>query len=267
MTTAKIPPRPTWSEEALLETWIAHVGGETSTETEREQRRLVDAQVVDILRADDFEGPLYDEFEAKLVTYASAVVEFWVRTGQILRRAAERGRAVPEKHADRLRRSLTPDDLPRLVAEVVGEGFHLFRTDGLIGGKWKPSGGASLRTYLTNACAMRFKDVLRRWTPDRPFEEDVPGEIDSKLASSGMFARGADELVIDDDLRGLLDALISDRDTRQIIWLRCSGVTSFVEIAHRMGPGWDGERVRARVRRLAQRPEFRELRSRWRPGE
>lgn len=117
-----------------------------------------DAALVQALRDVDFTGPRWEAFAASVVRVAIPVMRTWLSTGKIFALAARKGR--PAAPPDDL--GVFANDIDDLVIETVSVGFKLFQEQ-IIGGKWTPDKGASLRTYLLNACVLAFPNVYRRY--------------------------------------------------------------------------------------------------------
>jgi hypothetical protein len=126
----------------------------------RSARRAADARIVDVLRADNFQGSRYEKTTTRLMEYGWLTINKWTGTGEIFAHARRAGRPVPLHMT-------TPDwdaDARSEVAtDTVVAGLDLFLEHGLIRGKWNPYGGASLSTYFVGASIRSFRTVYIRW--------------------------------------------------------------------------------------------------------
>ncbi|MEV4513540.1 sigma-70 family RNA polymerase sigma factor [Dactylosporangium sp. NPDC049525] len=211
------------------------------------QRRSGDEQLRARLAAVGFEGPDYDLFARELAAYGIAVCIAKLETGAIFRDCADLNRpcgAPPSNWSHQDRRTLAQD--------TVAEGLLLFHRKGLVEGDWKPTGGASLKTYFIGACVLRFADVYRAWQ-----KEMIRWGLWERVAAAGAARQRppedpADIVAVWDRIqRGLQDL---DPRTREAIILTERGYTQS-EIADLMGLSVRGVegllyRHRARTTRL-----------------
>jgi hypothetical protein len=126
-------------------------------------RRAQDQELVEQLRKVGFEGPEYDIFERELVGYGWAVLDAWLRHGQIFERCASIGRAINPTSRERDQLAASKEDREELSATVVGFVISNFRHIALAGGGWRPDGGASLSTYFVNRLVREFPNHFRAW--------------------------------------------------------------------------------------------------------
>lgn len=167
------PEHPAWTgrhpDAAGLEEELARAedlfGPHTEVESAAGQRKQLasDAGLVALLREDGFQGALYDDCIRYLVEYGWPVLITWSVTGEIFRRAQHFGRPVPEE----LIGAWDRDGRYEVMADTVLAGIKTFREQGLVKGKWKPEGGATLKTYYVNACVLSFQAVYIRWAQER----------------------------------------------------------------------------------------------------
>ncbi|WP_327286267.1 MULTISPECIES: hypothetical protein [unclassified Streptomyces] len=129
-------------------------------EAERAQRLQSDAKIVEILRADGFEGPRYDKVVERLTGYAWPTMVKWCGTGEIFRRTAAAGRPVP-RHL--IVADWSQDDRLEISTDSVINGMAVFRTYGLVEGRWHAGGGANLTTYCMGAVIRAFVPVYKAW--------------------------------------------------------------------------------------------------------
>lgn len=148
------PEHPAWTgrhpDAAGLEEELARAedlfGPHTEVESAAGQRKQLasDAGLVALLREDGFQGALYDDCIRYLVEYGWPVLITWSVTGEIFRRAQHFGRPVPEE----LIGAWDRDGRYEVMADTVLAGIKTFREQGLVKGKWKPEGGATLKNLL-----------------------------------------------------------------------------------------------------------------------
>ncbi|MFK4106143.1 hypothetical protein ACI2L1_40025 [Streptomyces sp. NPDC019531] len=129
-------------------------------EAGRSARRAADARIVDILRADNFQGPRYEKTATRLMEYGWLTINKWTGTGEIFAHARRAGRPVP---LHMTAPDWDADARSEVATETVVAGLDLFLEHGLIRGKWNPSGGASLSTYFVGASIRSFRTVYIRW--------------------------------------------------------------------------------------------------------
>ncbi|MEV2235342.1 hypothetical protein AB0H69_43240 [Streptomyces phaeochromogenes] len=139
------------------------LAGEAQDDARRSAGRAADARLVDILRADNFQGPHYEKVITRLMEYGWLTINKWTGTGEIFGHAHRAGRPVPTH--------MTPpnwdgDARFEVVTETVIAGLDVFLEHGLIRGKWSPDGGASLATYFVGASVRSFRTVYTRWFRD-----------------------------------------------------------------------------------------------------
>lgn len=131
------------------------------SESDRAARRARDAEVVEILRGQDFAGPLFGKFAGRLMEYAWPVLLDWTLTGEIFRQARQVGCPVP---ARLIIPQWSQDDRYEVVADSVLDGLDTFRDNALAGGRWNPAKGAALTTYYVGACVFAFRKVYEAWS-------------------------------------------------------------------------------------------------------
>ncbi|MFE2141211.1 sigma-70 family RNA polymerase sigma factor [Streptomyces sp. NPDC059456] len=131
----------------------------------RRARRLRnDAKIVEILRMDGFEGPRYAKVVERLSGYAWPTMVKWCGTGEVFHRAATVGRPVPR---NMIVSDWSQDDRFEIATDSVINGMALFRTYGLVQGRWHADGGASLTTYCMGAVIRAFGPVYKAWYDER----------------------------------------------------------------------------------------------------
>lgn len=144
--------------EALL---APHAAEESRPE--RAERRARDAEVVEILRVQDFTGPLFNRFAGQLMEYAWPVLLNWTANEEIFRQARLAGCPIPAG----LIIPWTWEDRYEVVTDSVLDGMDTFRGNALARSRWNPAKGAALKTYYVRACIFAFRKVYGAWSMDR----------------------------------------------------------------------------------------------------
>ncbi|WP_371591769.1 RNA polymerase sigma factor [Streptomyces virginiae] len=135
------------------------LGGQED-ERARIRRRELDGRIVERLRAENFEGANYQKVVNRLSEYGYYTMTKWTASGEIFRKARQAGRPVP---ADKISFTWAGEDRHAVSVESVLGGLEVFRSYGLISGRWSPQGGANLDTYFIGAVIRAFPRVYIRW--------------------------------------------------------------------------------------------------------
>jgi len=117
-----------------------------------EDRLRADHELYCHLLRGGFAGKDWDVFAAALFNYGYQVLRAWIHSGQMFTKA----------RCSRMGPSIPLDVAEELAIETLGEALGGFRDDVLIPGRWDPTLGASLTTYFTGCCILRFPNVYRR---------------------------------------------------------------------------------------------------------
>jgi len=127
-------------------------------------RREEDRELIARLAKSGFEGPGQELFEAELAAYGYPVMMAWTRSGEIIRKTAEKGRplSIPRDGPGWSR-----EDRSELSAETVGRALALFREKVLRAGAWDHTRGATIKTYFMGACLFQFPNVYQVWQAER----------------------------------------------------------------------------------------------------
>ena len=126
-------------------------------------RACADADWLDRLRQEGFEGPRFELIKHCLAGYALPVIHAFIRNRTIYALTTKRGRPVHCDESLKHHLAKDADDRTELVAEILTDGLQLLRRDGLLGGRWDPRLGASLPTYFVGAAISVFANTFRRW--------------------------------------------------------------------------------------------------------
>ena len=160
----------------------------------REGDRLLMAR----LAKNNFAGPEYDLVAARLVITGRRYCKSWIKNGKMPVKCREVGRPVGA-----LPLGIDPQEIEDLATDTAVEGADLFRRVALIGGRWRPDGGASLLTYYVGACIQVYPGIHRRWyrqyrrrlavdPRELPPESEHPGAEDYIVLAAGL-AKELDE--------------------------------------------------------------------------
>ncbi|WP_329392662.1 hypothetical protein OHA45_00225 [Streptomyces lydicus] len=125
-------------------------------------QHTADARLVHVLAQDGFAGPRYERFEEELARYGISVMRGWMYSGFVFKLVASRGFNL-KPHDVELEQLARDSDLrEELAMMTVARALRSFRERALVGGGWKPEGGASITTYFMGACAYEFPNEFRR---------------------------------------------------------------------------------------------------------
>jgi DNA-directed RNA polymerase specialized sigma24 family protein len=163
-----VDPRHEVSDGELTE---AEQDERTQRAADHLQRRLADGELYEALAKANFEGPGYNLFVEELAAYGLAVTRAWIITGKMFAQCARRGYPIGPRPHD-----IDDHDVETLAGETVTLAVLKFREHGLLGGKWRPDGGASLKTYFITGCVFAFLNPYKSWTTRRRNEQRLPVE-------------------------------------------------------------------------------------------
>jgi hypothetical protein len=117
--------------------------------------------------------------------YGYTVLVVWGCTGTLGRRVARHGGAGRSRVPIDLR--LDKDQAHALATEVLIVARERFRTKSLP--RWRPSGGASLRSYFIGRCLIDLPDVYQGWHT----REVRPLPVDATWVDDGRYGTRPDE--------------------------------------------------------------------------
>jgi hypothetical protein len=202
--------------------------------------RLADQRIVEKLRSCGFDGPEWRVLACALMEYGYTVLVVWACKGTLGQHAARHrglgGARVP------INLQLDADEAHALATEVVLVAREKFRTRSLP--RWRPTGGASLRSYFIGRCLMELGDVYRVWYA----REVRPLPIDHTRIDDGRYGARPDEEAV---AMVLTDRMLDrDPDLCRALQLQAQGY-KLEEIAEEMGSTADG--VRSQIYRGRQR--------------
>ncbi|MEV6595162.1 hypothetical protein [Streptomyces acidicola] len=232
---------------------------------DRAARLAVEARIVDILRADNFQGPRYQKATTRWMDYGWRTLSKWTTSGEIFARARAAGRPVPARMTSP---DWNADDRAEITTDTVIAGLDLFLEHGLVRGKWTPAGGASLTTYFVGASIRSFRPVYIRW-----FRTMQNGQAELDLPATGDDASPAERDIPDqratdpfyaaathDEIKRILP-YITDTKVRRGLALRALGHTQR-EAADQVGlteKALEGRIGRLRARILANLTDASDL--------
>jgi hypothetical protein len=230
--------------DAVLEKALAAVEGDLDESARRAAERLADAQLRAELAAAGFTGPQQEMFEREAAQYGIGVFMSWLRSGEVYRLAAAKHRVVTPPH-----RELTFEERRGLTNLIVAYGVVYFRREALRAGRWRPEGGASLRTFFVGACLLQFKAAYDAWRADTPAEE-LPIEVleDGAEWRDEYHEDAAAAALRHEQCWGTVRRI--DDPTNQGILVCVAAGLTHAETAQKIGDGLTAEAVGARLRRL-----------------
>ena len=137
----------------------------------RRLQRLVEQEIILDLQLQGFDTstPEWRVFANALAEYGYSVFKGWLISGTIHKMAAQHGggRGVfgLNKIPETLR--LSADNAHAVAADVVIQSIVAFRDKTLMNPRpdkrWRPDGGASIKTFFVGRCLMELPDIYRRW--------------------------------------------------------------------------------------------------------
>ncbi|MEV4641129.1 sigma factor-like helix-turn-helix DNA-binding protein [Actinoplanes sp. NPDC049548] len=225
-------------------------GGELTTA----DRRAADQELVEVLAVRGFEGPAYERFEAALAAYALARLPGMIRTGAVSVRIAGAGPPVRPTTTELDAMSRDAAILDDLTDMTVARALVLFRRRAMIGGEWRPGGGASLTTYFIGACKLMFRAEMSGYRAalarDSRSSPSTPEQF-AGVADGTPEGDPASTVVANQQVREELDRL--EEPARTMVAMTLDG-HSQRKIADRLGTSERAvEGVLRRWRRKAQR--------------
>jgi hypothetical protein len=172
---ATAPAERLISDEASDDAALARAGtlsGQWSAldETAHSRRLAADAALVAALADRGFEGEEYKAVFDMLMTDSWSTTRELLRVGSIFRKSSAIGRPIPERQRVR---NWTSADRDGLTTDTVLKGSDLFRTYGLLGGRWSPACGSTLADYFQGACILAFRPVYLGWWRQRRRDRQV----------------------------------------------------------------------------------------------
>lgn len=211
---------------ALLEIDTRHATQAEREDAERAARLSVDAEMIERILHEGFDGPAWRYVSRELCKYGLAVIRSWLRSGRLFQELARRKRTVRGQIQD----AITSDDHEDIVQEIVARAVRNFETKILPARLWNPRGGASVTTFFVGQCLIQAPNALVYWYRHSGRElED--GSADPDLLFARLPATERD-VVREIEAREALQ-LIARPATRRIFALVAAGYTQ-LEIAEIM---------------------------------
>ncbi|MFN3256205.1 MAG: hypothetical protein ACE37B_10945 [Ilumatobacter sp.] len=135
----------------------------------------------------------------------------WCVTGKIFDECDRVGRVLRRSRIDE-------DDAAGLAVETVAKAVDAFREQVLIGNKWDPRRGASLKTFFVGQCKFQFPNVYRPWLNLQRNHHRAIARIRSGASSTNS----PTERIALDPIHDFIDS-IDDPLTRGIVYLKHQG--------------------------------------------
>jgi hypothetical protein len=147
---------------------------EVRSQADRIERLLADAELINTLQYLNFDptSKEWHEVSAACAEYGYSVFVGWGRAG-LLRTMAHRHGGTGVYGAARIPEGqvLDLDQAHELSAELMIKAIEAFRTRTLMNPdptkRWRPEGGASLRTYFIGRCLLELPGIYVRWDRQR----------------------------------------------------------------------------------------------------
>ncbi|MFK0180518.1 hypothetical protein ACIQVR_31615 [Streptomyces xanthochromogenes] len=226
--------------------------GDHEEQEARLQRRQIDAAIVARLRAEDFKGENYQKVANRLSEYGYKTMMMWTGNGEIFRKARQAGRPVP---AAKISLTWTAEDRHGVAVDTVLGGLQVFRTYGLIQGRWSPQGGASLDTYFIGAAVRAFPRTYIQWFDSHQrsqAELGRPAGEESAELFSVPDQRATDPVhaAVTHDYVSRVMPLVTDPQVREALGWRALGYTQAQAARH---VGLTEKALERRISRLRYR--------------
>src|SRR5262249_54054492 len=110
------------------------------------------------------DGPRHRKLLRELIGYAVPVLRQLLRDGRIFAKCRRLHRPAPDSDAWL---DFTEAEREEFARDMVADGMPVFNRAVFEQRRWSPARGASLRTYLVNACVLQFPALYRRWLDQR----------------------------------------------------------------------------------------------------
>ena len=195
--------------------------GEGSEDSNAQERLLSDQLVVDFVLAEGLNGPRHKALEDELINYALPVLEYLLRSGQIVAKCHELGRPLGRSYEQQ---GFSADDFNEFRQEMIARQIPVFTRMVFVDRKWTSrSGGASLTTYFVNGCARQFASIYRKWRRDRA--HNLPSGLGLDVGVAATEPDPASRVANLDQSRRLF-AQIPDRGMQEVLAWRAIGYTT-----------------------------------------
>lgn len=138
------------------------MGEKTADQRENLERLAADRELRDELASVGFTGPKYQAFENELARYSMSVLCAWMHTGYVFQLTSRRGLALHPTVEELEDLHWKPEMREELAVMTVAQALPRFHEHALVGGGWRPEGGASLATYFMGTCLYIFPNEFRK---------------------------------------------------------------------------------------------------------
>lgn len=132
-----------------------------------------DAELNTQLMLNGYTGPLWDRLADALAGYGIQVIGAWTcgRKRTIFQQCRAKG------IGSLVLSDYTPEEGFELALETVAKAIVTFRDNVLKPGRWKPSRGATLKTFFIGQCVYQFPNIYRRWQASEDNERLVTQQV------------------------------------------------------------------------------------------
>ncbi|MER6138321.1 sigma-70 family RNA polymerase sigma factor [Streptomyces sp. NPDC001815] len=131
------------------------------------ERQAEDEELYAQLQRDGFEGARFEALRDDLWAYGWHTTRSWMKNGTIFERCAQNGIVIPHHFSEVEELQRMAEQRDDLATESVALAVSYFVEEVLMQERWKPDGGASIRTYFTRCCLHHFRDVFKTWSRKR----------------------------------------------------------------------------------------------------
>jgi DNA-directed RNA polymerase specialized sigma24 family protein len=197
----------------------ALVPGEPEPDHSAEERLAADQRLVDVILTEGLQGPRHQQLERELIKYAVRVLDYLLRNGEIFSKASRLGRPAGDSDAWL---DFTDIDREDLARDMVADALPVFTRAVFEERRWSPRRGASLRTYLVNACVLQFSGLYRKWLGQR---RAVPGGLEIDPGDGNRMIDPA-RAVINHDEAMRAFSWLEDRQMQEVLARRAVGFTA-----------------------------------------
>lgn len=214
----------------LVPEWLFEF--EKRTEAKDVDRIAADRDLLYRLQVAAFAGPEWDYFADIIVRYGFPVMYAWIRTGVVVEKCRQHGieRGLPPgKFAGRIQHA----DADDLAIQTVAEAVSYFRDVVLMRNKWRPDGGASLKTYFIGQALWRYPVVNARWRREL---DRSPWLVTDPIVLPDARPRSEPEDLVVDRMMLPVAAEGVDAKTLKVVAMDVMGY-SHAEIAAELGAG------------------------------
>ncbi|MDQ3151998.1 MAG: hypothetical protein M3R63_09850 [Actinomycetota bacterium] len=168
----------------------------------------------------------------------------WIYTGEIYRQASRRG--YPIGNAPYF---CAADDCRSMANETVAYALVDFRQKGLREGGWRPTRGASIKTYFITTCVFQFLRSFRRWQRDQNswsrvvFYDPTDAELLNRPSGISVEDVTLDRLEVGEACKNV------DDQKKSILVLQAMGYSQ-AEIAEILGSGLSARAIEGALYRI-----------------